>query len=355
MSKDSPVIKQPLLGFRKWRVGANKRLYPMTDNAPWSPGINYSFCQGDHDAPKKNCECGFYAWYNYEDNRKSSYDGVIGAIAGVGEAQFHKTGFRISEAQIIALYSERESDFERLKEIAKNYGIPFFNDSEEFLRYAESKATSAGAIEEISFQDFIDKDGKNKADSWKSFGFPFIFTGCMTLLLFFICLSSDSPIDKDEFAFVMTMTILPNIAFGSLGGHVFIHRQPLLFVLGLIVSTAAFVGMLAFVIAPLQEGKATNEIPEKFSTDSKHLIEVAKKNSNPESIDILVISNSVKDSKVFLDPDITSSISKNVLGVDFIFPLRSDARGDIYDGRYTLKIRNGKVAVDCENSFLCES
>ena len=137
--------KQPLLGFRHWAIRNNK-LGAATHHYEWEPGLNHANCHMGHEAPARDCHCGFNAYYCLED---TTYGGVCGAIAGAGKVELHGDGFRSSEAQIIALlavapnkYNSYSSYYSKdeLKEIEATYGVPVFTDKKEFLKYVRTKA-----------------------------------------------------------------------------------------------------------------------------------------------------------------------------------------------------------------------
>ena len=135
-----PVFKQPIIGFRKWNIDTqNGLLTSCTSHIPWQPGINYaSGCQGSHPSPGPNCHCGFNAWFTPADNSVSGYSGVTGAIAAAGDVQLHPTGFRSSEAQVIALCIEGRYRKDLAEKISHRYKIPVFDREEDFIDFVNS-------------------------------------------------------------------------------------------------------------------------------------------------------------------------------------------------------------------------
>lgn len=106
----------------------------------WYHGTNVARCKGiekEHSVPDKKCHCGFNAWHDL-DKALSSYKKaeIIGAIAGAGETRIHLKGFRCSQAQILALYSEEKT--KAVETVAKFYQIPVFYSKKDFLEFLES-------------------------------------------------------------------------------------------------------------------------------------------------------------------------------------------------------------------------
>lgn len=144
---EPPLFKKPLLGFRYWTLDLNNKvLLSVTSDVPWQPGVNYAAGCSNHSSPGLNCACGFNAWYDLSSINNLHYDyggkgAVAGAIAGTGTMAIHPTGFRSSEAQVLALLSsEKTNDDQRdlIKEIAKRYSVPVFKDKNELLLFLEN-------------------------------------------------------------------------------------------------------------------------------------------------------------------------------------------------------------------------
>jgi hypothetical protein len=122
-TSDGPDLIQPVIGFRAWTIEKDEWLRSRgAGNTRWDVGTNEAKCGGrdlvssvpyglspgptDHDAPDRNCECGFYAIYSLRD-LVSSYgvdsDVVIGAVVAWGRMEVHASGFRAQLARIVAL------------------------------------------------------------------------------------------------------------------------------------------------------------------------------------------------------------------------------------------------------------
>ena len=103
----------------------------------WHPGLNYAIgCA--HPSPGEGCHCGFNAYADMGEALNSEYNTkgcLFGAIAGAGQARIHRDGFRTSEAQVLALFSEDESQYELNKKVAERYGVPLFDDKKRFEEY----------------------------------------------------------------------------------------------------------------------------------------------------------------------------------------------------------------------------
>lgn len=141
-----PLFKKPLLGFRCWEIDCNNKvLLASTKQIAWQTGVNYAAgCKG-HSSPSESCHCGFNAYYDIESAKNSFYSSshaVIGAMAGNKKIMLHPTGFRSSEAQILALFYEPKQYTKEMtqviKEIASRYSIPLFTDISQFTAFLET-------------------------------------------------------------------------------------------------------------------------------------------------------------------------------------------------------------------------
>lgn len=158
------IISKPLLGFRKWKTDDKNHLLTASIwNSAWQPGINHATgCSEKHTSPAPMCHCGFNAWFDFDDNKTSNYNGVIGSIAGAGKVELHSQGFRSQKAQIIALYVEKEKDLKRYRPIAETYGVPIFSgEKEAFEEFSKQHATSIHDIKE-----FNNSESKGSSDSF---------------------------------------------------------------------------------------------------------------------------------------------------------------------------------------------
>jgi hypothetical protein len=149
----SPDLIQPLVGFRAWTVEAPlprdmagaavrgvldpvaasralaaRRKEPLTlwsagmGAARWKPGVARAECRldearargypgwprvgGPHEAPHRDCACGFYAHHDLlgvYTSRAGGGDQVIGAIAAWGRIEVHQSGFRAEFAKVVAI------------------------------------------------------------------------------------------------------------------------------------------------------------------------------------------------------------------------------------------------------------
>ncbi|MDQ3630230.1 MAG: hypothetical protein M3417_02920 [Actinomycetota bacterium] len=117
MSDAVPTYSKPVVGYRVWRVDADGRLWPRAVGAlarlraqPWRPGDNLAECllvhvgKAPHDAPRNDCDCGFYGWHEVVSiPRRLPDDLVAGAISGWGDLEVHEDGFRAERARVLAL------------------------------------------------------------------------------------------------------------------------------------------------------------------------------------------------------------------------------------------------------------
>lgn len=131
------IKEKAVLGFRKWRWDDhNDLLYGISANIPWQPGINYSFGCTEHASPITGCHCGFNAYFERNDPVSSSL--IHGAMAGSGRLEIHRTGFRSSEAQLLAVLDSFHSLGEKADIIVSRYGVPVFSDEKEYENFLDS-------------------------------------------------------------------------------------------------------------------------------------------------------------------------------------------------------------------------
>lgn len=194
---------QPLLGFRAWKVIDNK-LYPFTvveddlteendigendvefdfEDIAWSQGSNSSFCLTEfqegrsYDSPHSSsqgytCHCGYNAFFNLP--KAQIYAGsfidhevyILGAIAGAGKTEIHRSGYRSEQAQILALLTPSDIKYESgvLDELAKTYRVPVFIEDKDLLEYTTSLAVSE--IDDFKGNPQNIEEYKN---SWRNF------------------------------------------------------------------------------------------------------------------------------------------------------------------------------------------
>jgi glycine cleavage system H protein len=127
----APDFAAPILGFRVWRLRWDGALVPWSAGAAgaWVPGVNAAVCLHgrDHVPPGRECTCGIYALADWQDYRLHDPGQVVGAIAGWGEVEVHRTGFRAQYACVLGL-SVPERCPAKLRELleaaAERYVVP---------------------------------------------------------------------------------------------------------------------------------------------------------------------------------------------------------------------------------------
>jgi glycine cleavage system H lipoate-binding protein len=127
----APDYLEAVVGYRAWHVADDGLLRPWTFTAlPWEPGVNRAVCARDHRhrPPVGDCMCGLYALTDPGDRRLDfRADQAVGAIAAWGDLEVHRTGFRASEACIVALTLPARVGVDRqdrLERAAARYGVP---------------------------------------------------------------------------------------------------------------------------------------------------------------------------------------------------------------------------------------
>ena len=155
-------VAQPLVGFRHWgarRGGlysgifvagqfipnpALRMVAPRVRPMPWPTSedrVAKCFALRGHDAPHRDCNCGYAAWYELPDDPAvPAPEGAWGAICAWGRIVEHETGFRAQYARAIALLDlrypgDRREKGLRIENAAEAYGIPVL-PREDLVAYA---------------------------------------------------------------------------------------------------------------------------------------------------------------------------------------------------------------------------
>jgi len=156
------LAAEPLVGFRHWgarRGGLYSGIFvagrfvpnpalgmiaPRVKPVPWPTDDNRvakCFALRGHDAPHRDCNCGFAAYYALPDEPElPAPEAVWGAICAWGHVVEHQTGFRAQYARPIALLDLRSpGDYrekgKRLENAAAAYAIPLLA-RDELVAYA---------------------------------------------------------------------------------------------------------------------------------------------------------------------------------------------------------------------------
>ncbi|HVF78194.1 MAG TPA: hypothetical protein VNA28_07835 [Solirubrobacteraceae bacterium] len=155
-------VAVPLVGFRRWgaRRGslysgifvagrfmpnpALRLIAPRVRPVPWpahEDRVAKCFALGGHDAPHRDCNCGFAAYYELPaEPEMPAPEAVWGVIAGWGHIVECEHGFRAQFARPLALLKLRYPDdaYERgrrLENVAEAYEIPLL-ERDELVVYA---------------------------------------------------------------------------------------------------------------------------------------------------------------------------------------------------------------------------
>lgn len=150
-------VAEPLVGFRRWgcRRGAlysgifvagrfvpNPALgmiAPRARPVPWPAGadrVAKCFALRGHDAPHRDCTCGFSAYYELPDDPEMpAPEAIWGAIVAWGRIIECEWGFRAQYARPIALLDRHNpADYmkhgKRAARAADAYGVPLLADAE---------------------------------------------------------------------------------------------------------------------------------------------------------------------------------------------------------------------------------
>ena len=156
------LVAEPLVGFRHWgarRGGLYSGIFvagrfvhnpalgmiaPRVRPVPWPTSEDRAakcFALRGHDAPHRDCNCGFAAYYALpEEPALPAPEAVWGAICAWGRVVEHETGFRAQYARPIALLDHRHprdlrEKGRRIENAADAYGVPLLA-RDELVAYA---------------------------------------------------------------------------------------------------------------------------------------------------------------------------------------------------------------------------
>ena len=155
-------VAEPLVGFRRWgcrRGGLYSGIFvagrfvpnpalgmvaPRAPQRPWPTDhdrVAKCFALRGHDAPHRDCRCGFSAYYALTaEPELPAPEAVWGAIVAWGRIVECETGFRAQHARPLALLDLANPDDlaergRRREVAAERYGIPLL-PHDELLAYA---------------------------------------------------------------------------------------------------------------------------------------------------------------------------------------------------------------------------
>lgn len=122
-----------VFGIRQWTLGTENNLPSLRGNYGriWKPGVNTAECEyagvlrARHPAritPYKTCTCGFYAFWEPEEEPSVPY--VLGIIEGWGQTIIGPRGFRCQYAEIRALCGNVR--WRKRREIQRVWNVPLF-------------------------------------------------------------------------------------------------------------------------------------------------------------------------------------------------------------------------------------
>lgn len=152
--KPGEKIASKALGYRSWLISPiskSPRLYSMTSDFYWKPGINNASCfRSRCSPPDKKCDCGFNAWNGYLNVLDYSFgvSTIQGSVSGWGNMQIHKSGWRSEKSEILALYvplwfSLETKDLSRkdlINCLGECYNVPIFSNSLKLVAYTNKVA-----------------------------------------------------------------------------------------------------------------------------------------------------------------------------------------------------------------------
>jgi len=149
----NPLFPGAALGFRAWGVDGTSLVGITYTFFEWQPEVSKASCQNGHKAPHAQCSCGFHAYHELGSalSLPLGRPGIVGAIAGRGQAQVHASGFRCAEAQVLALLEPEEQaepwmgrltwvSRRRAKQLARRYRVPLFASTGDLLAYCRQIA-----------------------------------------------------------------------------------------------------------------------------------------------------------------------------------------------------------------------
>lgn len=138
-----PLVPGELRGYRQFLL-LEDGLYPVVHWAAgrWEPGGQVAGCSagGDHEAPHRDCTCGFYGWYD-PSGTAGSYGGAKAVVAVSGRVVLGDRGFRAARGRIeavtlpVGLRWHPAGAARARRMLAERYpGVPVFGSSRAMVR-----------------------------------------------------------------------------------------------------------------------------------------------------------------------------------------------------------------------------
>lgn len=153
-------VAEPLVGFRQWGTRAGRlfsgifvagkfvpnpalaRVAPRATPSPWpidEARVAKCFAMEGHEAPERDCRCGYAAWYALPDQPEvPARQAVWGAIVAWGRIVECERGFRAQYARPVALLevdNPHDPGGKRLARAAESHAVPLL-PRDELIAYA---------------------------------------------------------------------------------------------------------------------------------------------------------------------------------------------------------------------------
>jgi hypothetical protein len=143
---DSPLYIAPFVGFKVLEYvghGQEHVASPYRSSFWWWPErtreeahcrTNDSGAGWNHPSPNDNCQCGYYAYYDFSDacdcaqlfrsTLGSNFEFLV-AVAAWGEVILHKSGFRSQFMDVIGVHDGSYPQKGAIRRYAESAGVPF--------------------------------------------------------------------------------------------------------------------------------------------------------------------------------------------------------------------------------------
>lgn len=131
-----PDLMEYVIGFRSWNL-SGERIVPIgAGNDVWDGGneVRATCGKGElHRAPAPDCECGLYAWNDWDaiaGDCGPNTTKVFGAVQACGRMEIHRDGFRAEFMRPVCFGYDDSNDSAGIDED----GAPFVKRGPDFMR-----------------------------------------------------------------------------------------------------------------------------------------------------------------------------------------------------------------------------
>lgn len=156
----APDLMDYVVGYRAWNLHGGQIKPIGAGDDVWKGGLEVrASCKngGLHVSPDSECECGLYAWHDFERVKAGVNEAqVYGAVQAWGRIEVHQEGFRSEYMQPVMLAYDDTDDVL----VSNDVGGPALKRSEDYERVKRIADLLGGDIEVIGYS-VMQERGRN--------------------------------------------------------------------------------------------------------------------------------------------------------------------------------------------------